>query len=62
MKLDQVTKQQHKYSLDCSYYKKEFDSIEELMENVMMSGMDPSYEITLNGKGMGEMAVDYLYG
>ena len=49
-----------KYSLDCFYYKSEFDTIEELIDNVMINGMDPSYEITLNGEGTGEDASDYL--
>ena len=48
------------YSLDCSYFKEEFDSIDELIESVMYSGMDPSYEITKNGKGTGEYLEDFL--
>ena len=42
------------YSLDCSYYTVEFDTIEELIEAVMINGMDPNYEVTFNGKGTGE--------
>ena len=48
------------YSLKCSYYDKKFNSINELVEDVMRSGMDPSYEITKNGKGIGEEAVDFI--
>jgi hypothetical protein len=48
------------YSLNCSYYEKEFKSIIELIEDVIMSGMDPNYEITKNGKGIGEEAIDYI--
>ena len=48
------------YSLKCSYYDKKFNSINELVEDVMRSGMDPSYEITKNGKGIGEEAVDVI--
>jgi hypothetical protein len=48
------------YSLDCSYYTKEFNSINELIENIMISGMDPNYEITKNGVGIGEEAVDFI--
>jgi len=48
------------YSLKCSYFDKEFDSINELVEDVMRSGMDPSYEITKNGKGIGEEVVDFI--
>lgn len=48
------------YSLDCNYYEKEFNTIDELIDDVMMSGMDPNYEITRNGKGTGEKASDLL--
>jgi len=48
------------YSLDCSYYDKTFDSINELINDIMSSGMDPNYEITLNGKGIGEEAIDFI--
>ena len=48
------------YSLDCSYYEKEFKSIIELIDDVIMSGMDPNYEITFNGEGIGEEAIDYI--
>ena len=39
------------YSLNCSYFNESFNSINELVNHVMMSGMDPNYEITLNGVG-----------
>lgn len=48
------------YSLDCSYYDKEFDSINELVDDIMASGMDPNYEITKNGKGIGEEAIEFI--
>jgi hypothetical protein len=48
------------YSLDCSYYTKEFGSIIELVEDVIFYGMDPNYEITFNGEGIGEEAIDYI--
>tara|TARA_R110002020_G_scaffold96958_1_gene231620 strand:+ start:8799 stop:9047 length:249 start_codon:yes stop_codon:yes gene_type:complete len=48
------------YSLDCSYYAKEFDSIDDLLEDVKMSGMDPNYEITKSGVGTGEQAIDLM--
>jgi hypothetical protein len=48
------------YSLKCSYYEKEFDSIMDLVNDVMISGMDPNYEITKNGKGIGEEVIDYI--
>ena len=34
------------YSLDCSYYKKEFMYLDELIDDITVSGMDPNYEIT----------------
>ncbi len=43
------------YSLKCDYYTREFNSIDELIQDVMVSGMDPNYEITRDGKGTGEM-------
>jgi hypothetical protein len=48
------------YSLDCDYYKAEFETIEDLISHIMLSGMDPSYEITKNGKSIGEMASDFI--
>jgi hypothetical protein len=39
------------YSLDCSYYTAEFETLDELIEAVMYGGMDPSYEVTFNGEG-----------
>ena len=48
------------YSLDCSYYKDEFDTIDELIDNVVSGGMDPNYEITLNGVGTGDIIIDLM--
>jgi hypothetical protein len=48
------------YSLDCSYYKKEFKTLMELVNDVIVSGMDPDYEITFNGKGIKEKVIDYI--
>ena len=49
-----------KYSLNCSYYNKEFDSIDELIDDIASSGMDPNYEITCNGINTGELAIELL--
>ena len=49
-----------KYSLDCSYYNKEFNSIDELIDDIASSGMDPNYEITCNGINIGELAIELL--
>lgn len=48
------------YSLDCSYYSKKFNTLEELINDVMTSGMDPNYEVTKDGKGIGENAIDFI--
>lgn len=48
------------YSLDCNYYKKEFETREALIDDIMSSGMDPNYEITYNGNGTGENAIDFI--
>ena len=48
------------YTLDCSYYDRQFHSIEELIQDIMISGMDPNYPIMLNGEPTGEMAIDLI--
>lgn len=48
------------YSLDCKYYDKFFDSIEELIDDVIISGMDPNYEITFNNVSIKEKAIDHI--
>lgn len=48
------------YSLNCSYYKKEFTTIDELIEDVLSSGMDPNYEITRDGKLTGEIVFELM--
>jgi len=48
------------YTLDCSYYNKTFPSIQQLITDILVSGMDPSYEIVKNGICTGENASDYL--
>jgi len=48
------------YSLKCKYYTEEFDTLDQLLDDVISSGMDPSYMITLNGKSTGEKASDLI--
>ena len=48
------------YSLKCNYYDKEFSTLEELIEDVTIGGMDPSYEVTKDGQGTGEKAIDFI--
>ena len=49
-----------KYSLDCSYFEEEFNSIDELVNYVVNNGMDPNYEITANGSSTGELIIDLI--
>jgi len=48
------------YSLNCNYYKKKFNTIDELIDDVVLNGMDPNYEITRDGKGTGEYVIDLI--
>ncbi len=48
------------YSLKCSYFKKEFETFNQLIDHIHSSGMDPNYEITKDGVGTGEYAIDHL--
>jgi hypothetical protein len=48
------------WTLDCSYYTKEFSTLQELIDDVMYSGMDPSYEILRDGKKTGEELADFI--
>ena len=48
------------YSLKCSYYTSKFSTINELIADIIESGMDPNYEITKDGIGMGEEAINYI--
>ena len=54
------TKINRMYSLKCSYYTKQFSSIDELINDVITSGMDPNYEVTFNGEGIGEEIIDHI--
>jgi hypothetical protein len=48
------------YSLNCDYYLKEFPTLEALIDDIMVSGMDPNYEVTRDGRGIGEEAIDFI--
>jgi hypothetical protein len=48
------------YSLNCNYYGRKFNSLNELILDIINSGMDPNYEITKDGKLTGEKVVDFL--
>jgi hypothetical protein len=48
------------YSLKCSYYTKQFSTLEELLKDIVNSGMDPNYVITKDGKSIGSEAIDLI--
>ena len=48
------------YSLDCSFYNESFETINQLIDDVVSSGMDPNYEITRNGVKTGEDLFDLI--
>ena len=48
------------YTIDCNYYKKSFKDINDLIDDIGISGMDPNYNILLNGKKTGEQIIDLI--
>jgi hypothetical protein len=44
------------FSLDCPYYNRVFSTIEELLNDILESGMDPNYNITKDGEVTGDIA------
>jgi hypothetical protein len=48
------------YTLNCSYYNKSFKSLNELINDVVDSGMDPNYEVMFDDKGLNEYLVDLI--
>ena len=48
------------YSLNCKYYTVEFNTIEDLIEAVMINGMDPNYEILHNGNPTNEYLINLI--
>ena len=48
------------YSLDCDYYHKEFNSLDKLLDDIVISGMDPNYKITKDGRSIGETAWELI--
>jgi hypothetical protein len=55
-----IKKSKVMYSLKCSYYTAKFSTINELISNIIESGMDPNYEITKDGVSIGEEAINYI--
>jgi len=48
------------YTIDCNYYNKSFNNIDDLIDDISLSGMDPNYNILLNGKKTGEQIIDLI--
>jgi hypothetical protein len=48
------------YSLNCTYYTYQAKTIGDLIAHILLSGMDPNYEVTKNGNCIGEMAIDLI--
>ena len=48
------------YSLDCEYYVREFETLDELINDIVKTGMDPNYQITRDGLGIGESGIDLI--
>lgn len=48
------------YTLDCEYFDKTFKTLENLIDYVRTSGMDPNYEVLKNGKPTGDLSIDLL--
>lgn len=48
------------YTLDCDYYTKSFLTLDELLNDILDSGMDPNYTILKDNRPTGETAWDLL--
>lgn len=48
------------YSLNCSYYLKSFNTLEELIQDVVQSGMDPNHQVMMDGKNMNMDLIDLM--
>ena len=48
------------YHLNCPYYKKKFETIHELVDDIVLSGMDPNYVVYKDGKSLKMKAIDLI--
>ncbi len=48
------------WSLNCEWYTNQYPSVDELLDAILSSGMDPNYEITFDGVGTGELAAHLI--
>ena len=49
-----------KWGLDSSYFSTEFNSLNELLIYIVDCGVCPNQEVTKNGIGIGENAIDFI--
>tara|TARA_Y100000361_G_C11002090_1_gene259849 strand:+ start:265 stop:438 length:174 start_codon:yes stop_codon:yes gene_type:complete len=50
----------NKWGLLSSYFNEEFDSLNELLEYIVDCGVCPNQEVTKNGEGIGEDAIEFI--
>jgi hypothetical protein len=48
------------YSIECSYYKKQFELLKDLINDLIVSGMDMDYDVTYNGITTWAKASDFV--
>ena len=48
------------YTIDCTYYTKSFNNIDDLVDDITISGQDPNYDILLNGTNTGEQVINLM--
>jgi hypothetical protein len=48
------------YSLDNKYFNLEFNTLSELIDYVILNGVDPNYEITKDNKKTEEFLIDHI--
>lgn len=48
------------FTLKCSYYHKSFEYLYQLIDDIILSGMDPNYEVVHNGVGTGTQASELI--
>lgn len=48
------------YSLKCSYYKSKFLTLQELLDDILLTGMDPNHTVLKDGKSIGSKAIHLI--
>ena len=48
------------YSLKSKYYDKEFETINELVDDCLLNGVDMNYEVLENGKEIGNLLIEFI--